>query len=286
MKWVVLGSGTSNGIPMLSCSCPVCRSRNKYDKRFRASLYIKGNAGERIVVDTGPEFRLQALKADIDHLDMVLLTHSHADHLHGLDDVRPLTRENPLPLYANAMTLREVEARFSYIWENTQKGGGKPRIMPQAVNAACDVIDCGAIKITPLPVQHGSLEILGWKFLERGASCDAEQACFAAREAAYITDCSYIPDDSLALLNSISVLVIGALRVSPHPTHFCFDEALNLVKTIMQRGNHVLHSVYFTHISHEHSHSYITAYCKNYLRNSSIDHIAVLPAYDGLEIEI
>ncbi len=97
MKWVVLGSGTSNGIPTLSCSCPVCRSHDKHDKRFRASLYIKGNAGERLVIDTGPEFRLQALGAGIDHLDMILLTHSHADHLHGLDDIRPLTCEIRCP---------------------------------------------------------------------------------------------------------------------------------------------------------------------------------------------
>jgi phosphoribosyl 1,2-cyclic phosphate phosphodiesterase len=262
-----MGSGTSHGIPMISCSCPVCNSRDLHDKRYRSSVYVKGADGEDIVIDCGPEFRLQALRAGIKKLDLLLLTHSHADHLHGLDDVRPLTWSFPLPIYANKMAIDELRSRFSYIWEDTQKGGGKPHI---TACEATETIKTGNIKITPLPVRHGCLDILGWLFEENGIC------------AAYITDCSYISESTLQLLSSVSVLILGALRLNPHPTHFNFNDALTTVKNIQSP---FLKQVFFTHISHEHSHKFITNYCKEWCASNNFK-IKILPAFDGMEINI
>ena len=137
MKITVLGSGTSHGIPAVACSCPVCTSDDGRDKRMRSSVYIEGEGGERVLIDAGPEFWLQAVRAGIKRLDAIFLTHSHADHIHGLDDVRPLSREKPIPVYGNEQTIEEMKERFSYIfgtkWGAAQKGGGKPRLEPQIV---------------------------------------------------------------------------------------------------------------------------------------------------------
>ncbi|GMO23232.1 MAG: GPMC system MBL fold metallohydrolase [Termitinemataceae bacterium] len=268
MELIVLGSGTSHGIPVVACSCAVCKSKDKHDKRLRCSLYIKGELGERIVIDVGAEFRLQALRAHIKKLDALLLTHSHADHLHGLDDIRALTYNHPLPVYANKTTLAELRDRFSYIWQNTQRGGGKPRI---EVHEVCETFAIGGITITPLPIKHGNLDILGWLLEERG------------KQAAYITDCSLVPSETEKLLESISVLILGALRQKEHPTHFNFDGALAFVKKLSAK-NHNLKKVYFTHISHEHSYKEINKYCKTAVFGCNISNIKVKAAYDCLHI--
>ncbi|GHV83597.1 MBL fold metallo-hydrolase [Spirochaetia bacterium] len=265
-----MGSGTSHGVPVIGCSCPVCTSTDKRDARFRSSLYIKGKNGERIVVDTGPEFRLQAVRAGIDHLDALLLTHSHADHLHGLDDIRPLTWEKPLPIFANGHTIKEVEDRFAYIWQKTQRGGGKPRV---GLNEVTKPWSLNNIKITPIPVFHGNLSILGWKFKEDEF------------EAAYITDCSRMPDTSFEMLDNISLLIIGSLRMEKHETHYSFDESLELVHRLAQREKTPkLKQVYFTHIAHSYSHKLITKYCKEQCKKLNITGISVKPAFDMLKI--
>ncbi|GMO49070.1 MAG: MBL fold metallo-hydrolase [Termitinemataceae bacterium] len=268
LKWIVLGSGTSHGIPVIGCSCPVCRSRDSKNKRYRSSCYVKGKEGERIVIDTCPEFRLQCLRARIKRLDALLITHSHADHLHGLDDLRPLTYNNPLPLYTNSIALREIEERFNYIWKNTQKGGGKPRIIAQLATKEFSV---GNLKITPLPVMHGSLEITAWLIKEGDKS------------AAYITDCSFIPDSTVTKLDTISFLIIDGLRIGKHPTHFSFEEALQCAQSIPSPN---LKKVFLTHISHETSHNSIIKYCKDWCKKNNYDHIKIYPAFDGLEIDI
>jgi phosphoribosyl 1,2-cyclic phosphate phosphodiesterase len=273
MKWVVLGSGTSLGIPVVACSCPVCRSKDTRNKRYRSAIYIKGRSsqnglGERIVIDTPPEFRLQCLAAKIKRLDAVLITHSHADHLHGMDDLRTLTWEGPLPVYTNSIALSEIEERFSYIWKNTQRGGGKPRIK---VMLAGEQFYVGQLKITPLPVTHGCLQITAWLIQE------------GEKSAAYITDCSFIPPSTLQKLDSISVLIVDALRERSHPTHFCFDQALEFAKSIPSKN---LKKVYFTHISHETKHKDINKYCKNWCAKNNFNHVEIAAAYDGLEIEI
>jgi phosphoribosyl 1,2-cyclic phosphate phosphodiesterase len=143
---------------MLGCDCPVCRSTDSRDQRFRASLYIQGSGGERVVIDTGPEFRLQALRAGIRRLDAVFLTHSHADHIHGIDDVRPLSKEVPLPVYGNGETIEEFRECFSYVFRETQRGGGKPQLCPTTVEA--DPIAIGGLSFIPIPVRPGQKHLL------------------------------------------------------------------------------------------------------------------------------
>jgi phosphoribosyl 1,2-cyclic phosphate phosphodiesterase len=240
---------------------------------MRSSLYIKGNSGERVVVDTGPEFRLQALRAGIKYIDLVLLTHSHADHLHGLDDLRQLSRIKPVQVYGNEQSINDIRERFAYIWRKTQKGGGKPRIDLHTVS---DAFSFENFVITPVPVKHGNMDILGWKIRENhGAG--------GGVEAAYITDCSFISDVSLAMLKNISCLILGALRHRSHETHFSFDEALETVKRI---ASPALTRVFFTHIADEHFYTEINEYCSRWLRENAVRQTSVQSAYDGLEIDI
>jgi phosphoribosyl 1,2-cyclic phosphate phosphodiesterase len=272
VKFIIMGSGTSGGVPVIGCGCPVCGSADERDKRMRSSLYIKGDRGERIVVDTGPEFRLQALRAGIKYLDLVLLTHPHADHLHGLDDLRQLSRIQPVRVYGNEQTISDIRERFAYIWRKTQKGGGKPRIDLHTVNEAFSFEN---LEITPVPVKHGNMDVLGWKIRENtGAKCV---------EAAYITDCSFISDASIELLKNISCLVLGALRKRQHETNFSFDEALETVKRIESPE---LTRVFFTHIADEHFYTEINEYCSRWLEKNGIDKITIQSAYDGQEINI
>ncbi|MDR2468421.1 MAG: MBL fold metallo-hydrolase [Spirochaetaceae bacterium] len=227
---------------------------------------MEGAAGERIIIDAGPEFRLQAVRAGITQLDALLLTHAHADHLHGLDDVRPLTHQTSLNVYAAAATLNEVKERFPYIFKRGgQQGGGIPRLKLTAADA--EPFSVGNLTITPLPVRHGIFEVLGWKFSENGQS------------AAYITDVNDIPSATNALTADIGVLVIGALRVEPHATHFCFDQALEAAARTGAR------TVYLTHLCHNHSHAEITAHCERWTAAHHAPFCAA-PAWDGLTISI
>ncbi|GHT79763.1 MBL fold metallo-hydrolase [Spirochaetia bacterium] len=265
-----MGSGTSHGIPAIGCDCPVCRSTDIRDKRTRASIYIQGDAGERAVIDTGPEFRLQALGAGITRLDAVLLTHAHADHLHGLDDVRALSIKKPIPVYANKATIAEMRERFAYIFKETQRGGGKPRIIPTEVSAP---IIIGSLTFTPIPVKHGGLDILGWRITEHGMETEAN-----VRTAVYLTDTSFIPRSSLDLIRRVDSFIIGALREQPHETHFSFSQALSAA---MEAG---ARRIYLTHISHEHSHREILEYCRVFLEEQGANGVSAEPSWDGLEL--
>ena len=255
MELIVLGSGTSHGIPMVGCACAVCRSTHSRDRRLRSSLYVKGNGGERIIVDTGPEFRLQAIRAGMDRLDAILLTHAHADHVHGMDDIRPLSRHGEIPVYGNGATIGELKERFSYIFKETQMGGGKPRLEPRIAEAQLQI---GALTITPVPVVHGALPILGWVFQEGNF------------RAAYITDASRVPESSRSMAAAVDILILGALRRRPHETHFNFDQAIELSRAIGAKRT------YLTHLCHDHSHRDIQAYCKAFK--------TIHPAYDGLTL--
>jgi phosphoribosyl 1,2-cyclic phosphate phosphodiesterase len=277
MKLIVLGSGTSDGVPVIGCGCPVCRSLDGLNKRTRASLYIMGKGGERLIIDTGPEFRFQALRAGITRLDAVLLTHAHADHLHGLDDVRPLCREIPLPLYANDPTLAEMRGRFSYIFAETQRGGGKPRIMPLP---AREPFRIGCLTISPVPVKHGDLDILGWKISEGNGGETIIGGEAPAHAAVYLTDTSSIPAASLELIRRPDILIIGSLRERPHATHFSFNEALSAASDMEARR------VYLTHISHNHLHGEIEDYCRLFQGNRNLIDTPMAPAYDGLELDL
>ncbi len=266
MEIIVLGSGTSHGIPVIACSCRVCRSADPRDVRYRASLLVRGSGGERVLIDAGPEFRLQAVRAGIDRLDALLLTHAHADHVHGLDDIRPLTRHRPLPVYANAATIDECRERFAYIFKETQLGGGKPSVDLRTVDpAAADggAFSVGSLRIVPIHAKHGRLDILGWR-IEEGS-----------RALAYLTDVSFIPRSSFPLLEGLDVLVLGALRERAHETHFNFDQALETIACVAPR------KAFFSHLCHDSSHEDVIAYIAARAKTDGIEYRAE-PAWDGL----
>ncbi|GHV62440.1 MBL fold metallo-hydrolase [Spirochaetia bacterium] len=272
VKLTILGSGTSDGIPVVGCDCPVCRSKDTRDKRMRTSLSVEGNRGERAVIDTGPEFRLQAIRAGIKKLDGVFLTHAHADHVHGLDDVRPLSRTMPLPVYGNSKTIDEIRERFSYIFKETQRGGGKPRIIPTPVS---EPVVLGGLTFTPIPVKHGILDILGWKIEE-----EAHLPCAGTISAVYLTDTSEIPAASRKIIGKPAILIIGALRTRPHETHFSFEQALTAAAEIGAER------VCLTHICHDYPHEEIIEFCRNFMKERSLKGISTEPSYDGLEITL
>jgi phosphoribosyl 1,2-cyclic phosphate phosphodiesterase len=204
------------------------------------------------------------------------LTHAHADHIHGLDDVRPLSWEKPIPVYGSELTLGEMRERFSYIFRETQQGGGKPRIEPTLARPSFTI---GGLDLSPIPVKHGVLDILGWMIREAprpgGSPGDGPP-----RRAVYLTDTSFIPAPSLALMGRPDLLVIGALRKQPHETHFSFDQALNAAaKTGAPR-------VYLTHISHQHFHREIEDHCRLFRENRGLNAAVMGPAWDGLELDL
>jgi phosphoribosyl 1,2-cyclic phosphate phosphodiesterase len=260
MRVLFLGSGTSFGVPVIGCGCPVCASSDPRDKRYRASILIEERGADgsatTLVVDAGPEFRLQALRARITRLDALLLTHAHADHVGGLDDVRPLTRERVLPVYGNAETLAETRERFGYIFRETQKGGGKPRI---ELKQAEGPIRIGELEAVPVPLRHGRLPILGWRM----------------GRFAYITDCSELPESSLPLLEGVETLVVNGLRREPHETHFSLAQGIEAARRIGAR------STWLTHMNHESTHERLEEYCAE--RGADV---GARPAWDGLELEV
>lgn len=242
---------------MIGCKCGVCLSTDPRDERSRASILIE-QRGAKILIDTSVDFRTQALRAGIDRLDAVVLTHSHADHLHGLDDTRTLSRDQPLPLYAAPITMAEVRTRFDYIFKSTQKGGGKPNI--DLIELDGEETTIAGVGILPVRVKHGELDIYGYRL----------------GRFAYLTDCSEIPPESHRLLDGVDNLVLGALRYRPHATHFSIEEAISAAETIGAS------SVWFTHLCHDVSHVKLT----NELLERGGNGPRFRPAYDGLEIEL
>ncbi|MCC7520827.1 MAG: MBL fold metallo-hydrolase [Flavobacteriaceae bacterium] len=227
MKITFLGTGTSQGIPVIGCDHPVCLSENPKDKRLRSSVLIQ-DEDFQIVIDCGPDFRMQMLQTGIRQLDAIIFTHEHSDHTAGLDDIRQFSHKNgALPLYAEARVLRDLHKRFEYIFNNDIIYEGKP----QAKSVQIEAQKTFKIKnktIVPIAIMHGDLPILG----------------FRIGDFAYLTDISYITSSELEKLNGLKMLVVDALRIEPHYTHFNLAQALDLVETIKPK------QTYFTHISH------------------------------------
>lgn len=227
MKLTILGCGTSGGVPELGCDCPVCTSNDPKNNRTRSSILVSSET-TNIIVDTSPEFRGQALACGLSDLKAVLFTHHHADHLHGLDDIRPFTRKAPISIYANEDTIREIKRKFSYFFNPPQQGGGVPQVVLTTLLPFQEIL-IGDITVIPIPVKHGNLDILGYRI----------------GKLAYITDCSYISEQSFDALLGIDTLVIGALRYKPHSTHFNVIQALEVIKKLQVKQG------WLTHMTHD-----------------------------------
>lgn len=252
MRLTFLGTGTSTGVPMLACECRVCTSADPRDKRTRPSLLVRFDQ-HAIVIDTAPDFRAQALREHLDRLDAVLFTHSHADHILGLDDVRVFyfRQQKPIPIYAQDHSMADIQRTFQYIFDGTYPYGGLARLEPHLIDGPFEV---EGLKITPIPVLHGQQVILGYRM----------------NGMAYLTDVSQIPESSYELLEDLDVLVLDALRPRPHPTHLSLDQALEVMERLKVRRG------YFTHIAHEVGHEETNARLPGHVRL----------AYDGLQLDV
>lgn len=287
MKLTFLGTGTSQGVPIISCNCKVCRSLSKKNKRFRSSVYVQTNDKKYILVDIGPEFRLQAIKYKVNQIDALLLTHSHADHLHGIDDLRSYscdcfkrTATNsdlfdapPIPVYTNEKTIKDVQNRFGYFFVHPKEGGGHAKV---SLNIADKPFFIGETQITPIPMMHGKLPTLGWVFTSTSNNNQKESIV-------YLTDCSFISDESINLILStsgnIKHLVIDGLRIKKHSTHFSFLEAMETAAKLNP------HQVWITHLTHHHSHLETSKYLNKHKNTVGLK-CKIAPAYDGLILKI
>ena len=222
-----LGTGTSQGIPIIGCPCPVCRSDDDRDRRLRSSLLIE-EAGRTIVIDAGPDFRQQMLRARVEHLDAILLTHEHNDHVIGLDEVRPFNfrQKKPLPVYGTERVLQEVASRFAYIFDHhPYPGAPKVDLVPIERGRP---FEAAGLRFAPFEVLHGNWPVMG----------------FRRRDFTYITDMKTIDQAGMEAIQGTDVLVLNALQQTPHPSHLHLREALELIDRVRPR------QAYLTHISH------------------------------------
>jgi phosphoribosyl 1,2-cyclic phosphate phosphodiesterase len=247
-----LGTGTSHGVPMIGCDCPVCTSDDPRDARTRTSVVIEcGEAS--ILIDTSPELRLQCVANDIRRVDAVLYTHHHADHVVGLDDLRRFNwlSKSEIPCYAAPETADALQRMFSYAFRrDPDYPSAAPRLTLREIDGAA--FECAGVRIIPVPLFHGSMPVLG----------------FRVGKFAYCTDCSLVPDESMELLADLDVLILDALRRTPHPTHFNLEQAVGVARRL--GAGHT----YFTHIAHELKHAEV---CDELPDNMSL-------AHDGLRL--
>src|SRR5713101_1514581 len=231
IKVTILGSGTSMGVPSLACYCRVCTSKDTHDNRLRPSLLLSRN-GQNVVIDTTPDFRQQALRVGLDRLDAILLTHGHADHILGFDDIRPfnIRQRSALPVYSNEETFRIIRRVFAYVFDDKPTLSTVPSVTLISIDRSLELL---GIPFIPVPLLHGEMEVLGFRF----------------GRAAYLTDFSKIPDSSMALLEGLDELVLDALRDVPHPMHQTVEQALALIQQLKPRR------AWFTHIAHDLPHA-------------------------------
>ncbi len=224
----VLGSGTSVGVPTIGCHCAVCTSADPRDNRLRPSVLVQ-YAGRNVLIDTTPDFRAQALRARIDRLDAVLFTHSHADHILGLDDVRPFNfrQRSVIPIYGSAETLAVLRRVFEYVFSDREHQSSVPLLATQTIDDR--PFDLFGIEVVPIPLKHGSTDVYGFRF----------------GPAAYLTDHSDIPAGSIEKLRGLELLFIDALRHKPHPTHTTVARALEHIAELRPAR------AFFTHICHD-----------------------------------
>ncbi|HPT82395.1 MAG TPA: MBL fold metallo-hydrolase [Limnochordia bacterium] len=250
MEITFLGTGTSYGVPVLTCTCPVCTSPDPKNKRTRSSLWLRWE-GTSLLIDTATEFRLQALGAGLRQVDAVLYTHCHADHVFGFDDLRVFSRltNRRVPVYGSAATIAELREVFAYIFRQTERHQDRPWIETNVVEGPFQV---KGLLVQPVPVFHDTLPIFGYRI----------------GNAAYLTDCRTIPHASLGLLQDLDILILGVVGFKPHPAHLHLDRALELVEELRPKRT------YFTHISHLMDHETVSKTLPP----------GVFLAYDGLTV--
>jgi phosphoribosyl 1,2-cyclic phosphate phosphodiesterase len=253
LKITVLGSGTSVGVPTIGCHCDVCTSTDPRDNRLRPSILVSYE-GHNVLIDTTPDFRTQALRAKIGRLDAVIFTHAHADHIMGLDDVRPFNfrQKGQIPIFAAPATMDSIRRCFHYIWDEAPRSTNIPQLEPRVLNG--EPFDVFGLEFQPIPILHGLQTIHGFRF----------------GSAAYLTDHSDIPEASLEKLRGLDVLFLDALRYKPHPTHSTVDRSKMTVELLAPRR------AFFTHICHDLGHQRAESMLPPHIRL----------AYDGLEIEV
>ena len=252
MRLTILGTGTSMGVPVIGCGCAVCTSADPRNRRLRTAALVEAK-GTTVLIDAGPDLRAQVLRHDVRQLDAVLLTHSHVDHIGGIDDLRPFTmrRGDSLPIYGAAATLARVRHQFDYAFDPAPSLSTRPRLELRLLDGPFRV---GDLQIEPFEVRHGPHAITGYRI----------------GRVAYITDGKTLPPRSMAMLTGLDVLVINALRYQDHPLHFTVDQALAIVEQLAPR------QAYFVHITHDLEHE---------TTNAALPPNAQL-AYDGQIVEV
>jgi phosphoribosyl 1,2-cyclic phosphate phosphodiesterase len=230
----LLGTGTSTGVPVPGCRCATCLSTDPRDGRLRCSAYIQTPSAS-LLIDCGPDFRRQALRFGIRRVDHVLLTHEHADHINGLDELRVFNfrQRGSIPIHGHQRVLDDVRKRFAYCFNPFQEGGGVPQF-ELIRERPYEKFRVGGLTVTPLSYKHGALDVMGYKL---------------GRDFAYMSDCSAIPPDCLKAVRGIDTLILGALRREPHPTHFNFEQALEAADQIRARR------VWLIHMTHDIRHA-------------------------------
>ncbi|KAH0786080.1 MBL fold metallo-hydrolase [Histomonas meleagridis] len=258
----LLGTGSSNGVPQVGCDCERCRSTDPRDKRSRTSAFIKFN-DKSILIDCSPELHDQAVNYNIMSIDAVLITHVHADHVFGIDDLRSYSRTKKIPMYSTQEFIDEIRQCFSYIFtQSSQIGGGKPTLELEPIKGTFDCLD---IKVTAVPIIHGAIDIVGYRF----------------NSFAYITDCSKIPEESYELLKGIDTLFINAIGSIPHHSHMSIYQTLDEIEKI---GG--IKRAFIIHISHQCSHMELEAIVKDEIaKRPKLKDTTVTIGYDGLVLD-